>query len=93
MNNYLAYEAGYFKVTSEEIKKLQKIPLIKDNKEDVIHNIKMRNGYVVTDYESYEIPKNLKRSKYDNATLLVIYLVSGEMYAKRFNNNQTINVR
>ena len=43
-------------------------------------------------YEVKMIPRTHKRNNYDNAKLLLMYLVDGRVMGKRFNNNQILRL-
>ena len=93
MKNYDAYNGGIFPVKFDEIKNL-----IKDNKmcmKSYDKNLARVKEYLmmdVTEFTLKVIPKNLKRSRYDSACLLVFRTSTGDYFAKRHNNSQHLNI-
>lgn len=93
MKNYIASESGFFDIEHVEVNKLKMIRLTRENSNDVVFYLKETRGKSVDTYWLYDIPSSMKRSQYDNATLLVIQLTDGRLIAKRHNNSQHLRIK
>ena len=100
MNNYHAYEPGWFKTSAEELTKLKKYKTFNvDTYEADLSKIKnyfhtsFKFEEEVLDVIGYEIRKTPhKKHKHDHAVLLCVRLKNGDNLAKRHNNSQWLSL-
>lgn len=92
MENYFAYCPKEFEITIEEIKKLPasgKMSMVNYQQNlDAVKNFFHRD---IMEFTLKDIPKGLKRNKWDNACLIIYRRPTG-YFAKRFNNSQWLKI-
>ena len=93
MKNYDAYCAGIFPVDLKEVEKLPRDHKFSEKLyAQNLLKVKAAYGEDIVEFTMKTLPKHLKRGSHDSATLLVFRRISGNYYAKRFNNSQHINL-
>lgn len=95
MKNYYAYTPSFFDTNEDEIKKLKmgwnySVEKFNLNLEKIRKYFKEGSGIDIIDFTIRVVPE--KRSKYDNAVLLCLKKSDGKFIAKRFHNNQVLDI-